>query len=322
MTEVEETAPVRGMDADEQDLADSIYQAVMRYSLDSPRSQQAAQFKIGVSDLGYCSERTRRMLDQQKPDDTDVLAAFIGSAIGDWAEQAIAARWPQAVLKAEVVCPLHGDGGDYLVNGHPDVLLPGLVVDVKTTRGLGVVRRTGPDRQQQFQRHCYAKAAWLGGYFPGIPLEEVKVANVWFDRAGDEKEAYVQMEPYDERWVEEATMWLDDVIYAFVHQQTARKEPPREVCAATCGFFGDCRAQDTDVTGLLTDDTILAAVEMHREGAALRKQANLLLDQAKANLSGVIGSTGKFSVRWVNVNGSHVEYDRAGYQRLDIKEVK
>ena len=43
----------------------------------------------------------------------------------------------------------------------------------------------------------------------------------------------------------------------------ALKEPPREVCAATCGFFKGCREWETDVEGLLTDDTVLEAVTKH-----------------------------------------------------------
>jgi hypothetical protein len=117
-------------------------------------------------------------------------------------------------------------------------------------------------------------------------------------------------------------MWLDDVIYAFVHQQDARKEPAREVCKATCGFYGDCRAMDTDVTGFLTDDTVLTAIEMYEEGAGLAKLGNQLKDQAKAHLTGIQGSTGEFSVRWVHVNGSHVSYDRGGYDRLDVGRIK
>ena len=304
-------------------LAADIYEAMMRNSRHSVRGQQSADFRVGISDLGYCSERTRRMLDHQEPEDTDLLAAFIGTAIGAQVEEALAQAWPDAIIQSEVVVPLHGDGGTYNVWGHPDVLRPnGLVLDGKTDRGLNVVRRTGPNQQQQFQRHCYAKGAWLGGFFPGVALEDVMVGNVWVDRAADEKELHVHLEPYDERVVEAATLWLDDVIYAFLHKQDARKEPAREVCEATCGFYGDCRALDTDVTGLLSDEVVLTAVDMYQDGAALEREGKRLKDQAKAHLNGIQGSTGDFTVRWVHVNGSHVSYDRSGYEKLDVRRIK
>jgi len=312
----------RTMDEVEQGLADRIYRAIMDASLYSLRGQQAAEFRVGISDLGYCSERTRRMLAQQIPEETDVLAAFVGTAIGDHVEAACEAAWPEALRNQTVNVTLVGDGGTYRVMGHPDLVLPWGIIDVKTDRGLAVVRRVGPSQQQQFQRHCYAKGAWEAGMFGDRPLSQVQVANVWVDRAADEKQVHVNLEPYDELVVEAATMWLDDVVYAYTNGQEARKEPPREVCAVTCGFYGDCRARDTDVSGLLTDDTVLTSVEMYREGLDLEKRGSQLKDQARAHLQGIQGSTGEYSVRWVHVNGSHVEYERGSYEKLDVRRIK
>lgn len=655
------------MNANEQMLSTEIYAALMEASLRSVRGQQAAEFRVGISDLGWCSERTKRMLQQQEPDDTDVLAAFIGTAIGDHAEQAVAALWPDALLHQSVTCPLLGETRTYYVTGHPDVVLRrGIVIDFKglaldtpiptptgwttmgllqvgdtvfdrngdpcrvvgksgikntgcwevalrngqrivcddghrwvvsyhqgrrreavwtveqmaawreagrplslpiagtlsttetaslidpwvlgywlgngnqtsglvtcnaddaesvttlvrkagwditlrrdsrsnscsgvvrdlhdqqrdlqtgrllssdglrkrladmgllgdkhvpaeylrgstrqrvallrglmdsdgtwnparrrvvftntnqalslavaelarslgervcfsrvtrtgygkavqsydvewspsftpfalprkadkvqvgkakmhqhrvvsvtriesvptqcitvdsptstylcgeamipthnTDRGLEVPARHGPSRQQQFQRHGYGLGAFLDGLFdPSVALEDVMVANAWIDRAADDKWVEVQMEPFNPEIIEEAARWLDDVTYAFVNDQEARKEPPREMCAVTCGFFADCRAYDTDVTGLLTDDVVIGSVEMYREGLDMEKAGRRLKDQANAHLVGITGSTGKHMVRWTHVNGSHVEYDRKPYDRLDIREVK
>lgn len=323
MTDIDiETAPPRGMDHDEQALADSIYAAVMSASAYSERSLQAANFQAGVSDLGYCSERLRRMLKQEVPEDTDLMPAFIGTALGAGVEEALKLAWPDAHFQSEVTVPMFGEQRTYNVMGHPDVIRPsGLLLDVKTSRGLQLPKRVGPSQQQQFQRHSYAKGASLAGLFD-VPLEQVQVANVWFDRAGDERECYVQMEPYNEAIVDMATMWLDEVVYAYLNDQEARKEPAREVCEVTCGFFKTCRLFDTDVEGLLTDDTILEAVRMYREGMDLTKQGAKMKDQAKAALDGVHGSTGEFMVRWVHVNGSHIEFDRNSYERLDIKGIK
>jgi hypothetical protein len=309
------------MNEEEQALAATVYEAIQLSSNYSHRSMQARAFQVGISDLGWCSERTRRMLQQETPDDSDALAAFIGTAIGDHVERAVTDAWPHAIRQAGVSVTLQGERGVYNISGHPDLLVDNTVIDVKTARGLGVARRTGPSQQQQFQRHCYAKGAVESGLLTG-PLDKVKVANVWIDRAADEHEAHVHMEPYSEQVVESAGWWLDDVVYAYVHGEEARKEPAREVCEKVCGFYSTCRAMDTDVEGLLTDDETLAAVDMFSEGTRLEREGKRLKDQARSHLSGITGSTGEYTVRWTHINESEVAYTRGGYERLDIRRVK
>lgn len=314
----------RAMSPAETELAESVYEAIQRASNYSERSQQTADFRIGISDLGWCSEKVRRMVAGIPEPVTDKTPAFIGTALGDHIEAACTTLWPTAIRQAEVEVLLTGDGGQYRVGGHPDLVLPdGRVLDFKTTRGLHTVRRTGPSQQQQFQRHCYGLGAFQSGLFDeSVTLADVQVANVWMDRAGDERELYVHMEPFSQNVVDEAAMWVDDVVYAYMNEQPARKEPAREVCAKTCGHFATCRALDTDVEGLLTDDTVLVSVDLYREALDMERKAKAMKDVAKQALTGVVGSTGKFSVRWVRVNESEVHFTRAGYDRLDIRAVK
>jgi hypothetical protein len=252
-----------------------------------------------------------------------MLPAWIGTALGDHGEQAYAAKRPDAIIQSEVSIVLHGETRDYTLTGHPDVILPeGVVIDLKTSYGFEYVKRDGPDRQKQFQRHCYAKAAWEAGMFnDGVELSDVKVANLWLDRAGIERSAHVQMEPFNQDIVDEAAAWLDEVVYSYLHQEEARKEPPREMCAKACGFYRTCRAYDTDVSGLLTDQTVLTAVDMHLEAMDLERRAKRLKQQAKVGLAGVSGSTGTHLVRWTTINPSHVSFTRQGYDKLDIKEI-
>jgi hypothetical protein len=322
--ELIESGPARAMTEQEQRMATMIYDAIQDYSQHDERGQQTAEYRVGISDLGFCSERTRRMLAHLDPEDSDVLAAFLGTAIGDHVEKAIYKRWPHAIIQPDITVTLEGQGATYVVPGHPDVVLPeGLLLDVKTTRGLEVVRRRGPSQQQQFQRHCYAKGAWRAGLFaPHLELREIQVGNVWLDRAGDDKSVHVQIEPYDDLMVDAATEWLDEVVYNWQHDQVARKEPPAEMCRAVCGFYETCRKHDTDVQGLLTDETVLVSVDMYEEGKALIREGRRLQDQAKGNFpEGLQGSTGKLMVRGVWINGGHVEYDRQGYTRWDIRKV-
>jgi len=323
VTELAEPGPARVMTDEEELLAEQVYAAIMDVSTFSERSQQQATFRLGISDLGFCSERVRRMIAGIPEPVTDKLHAFLGTAIGDHVEQAVVAKYPNTIRQASVTVVIHSDGGDYTVTGHPDLVFPhGLLLDVKTTRGLNVVRRTGPSQQQQFQRHLYALGAHQAGLFsPDVTLDQVKVANVWLDRAGDEHQAYCHMEPFSPDMVTQAGFWLDDTVYSYLHGEAARKEPPREVCAKICGHFADCRALDTDVEGLLTDDEVLAAVDLHMEASAMAREAAKMKDQAKAHLTGVSGSTGKYAVRWVHVGGAHVEFDRRPSDRLDIKRL-
>lgn len=313
------------MDEQEKWLADAIYHAIQRASHESVRSLQSRDFRAGVSDLGYCSERVRRMLDEQVPEDTDVLQAFLGTAIGDHVEQAVARTFPDAIIQSTVSVALQGEERFYTLTGHPDIVLPteGVLIDVKTSFGLAMAERNGPDQNKQFQRHCYAKGAWEAGLFdPSIPLEQVRVANAWVDRGGVEKRLHVDMEPFDQSVVDDAGMWLDEVVYAYLHQEEARKEPPREVCAVTCGFFAECRAFDTDVEGLIREPKLLDAVALYREGADLEKQGKRMKDEAKVELNGVQGSTGEFLVRWTHVNETAIPATtRRGYDKLEVRKM-
>lgn len=308
-----------------EELAANIYEAIQDASNFSERSQQSADFRMGVSDMGFCSEKVRRMLMGQAEPPGDKLAAFIGTAIGDHAEQALKAKYPHLIIQSEVSLTLDGEGGrTYVVSGHPDVIDPveGIVIDMKTARGLEYVKRDGPDRQKQFQRHAYALGAWEAGMFPDHKLEEIRVANCWLDRGGDDKYAHVNMEPYNPDIITEMGEWLDEVVYAYLHGEEARKEPPREMCAKACGHFLTCRAGDTDVEGLLTDPEVLTAVDMYQEGLELERAGKRLKDQGKIRLVGVEGSTGQFAVRWTTVQGTTVSYKRDAYMKLDLKKVK
>ena len=313
------------MNEEEQLLADDVYDAIMASSRYSKRSKQSSEFRMGVSDLGFCSERMRRMIDRQVPDDTDLLAAFVGTWLGEGVEVAIAAMYPGAIIQADVSLVLEGDHGTYRLGGHPDVILPdqGLLLDVKTDYGLGTIARQGPTQQQQFQRHGYAKGAHDAGLFGDLPLEEVRVANFWLDRAAIDKYGHVQMEQFDPEYIRQAAEWLDDVVYAYTQEEEARKEPPREMCAVTCGFFTSCRAFDTDAQGLITDPSILDHIEAYTEAQQEESAARKRKDQAKRHLEGIKGSTGEFTVRWIHVNESITGPSlRRAHDKLEIRKIR
>lgn len=309
------------MNEREEHVAKQIYGAIQESMHRTDRSAQAQQFRIGISDLGYCSERLRRFLAKQTPDDTDMLAAFIGTWVGEGVERAVVHElWPDAMIQSELLVRLEGDQGTYLVPGHPDIIVPSenLMIDCKTAFGLELARRHGfDDVQKKYQRHCYAKAAIEHGWL----TEDCHVGNLWLDRSAQEKEALLRLEPYDPGVVVEATQWLDQVIYSWSHEEVAAKEPPREMCTA-CGFYQDCRVRDTDVEGLLTAPEVLSAVEIYNEALRMERDAKQMKAQVKGVLNPISGSTGTHLVRWLNVGPSEVSYTRSGYRRLQITELK
>lgn len=309
------------MNENEERLAKQIYAAVQESMHQSDRSQQAQQFRVGVSDLGYCSERLRRFLAKQVPDETDMLAAFIGTWIGEGVEHAVFKHlWPNALIQKEILVRLEGDQGIYLIPGHPDIIEPeeNILIDVKTANGLEFARRHGfEDLQKKFQRHLYAKTAIEHGWL----TEDCLVGNLWLDRSASEKEPLLRLEPYDPAVVVEATEWLDQVIYSWSNEEVAAKEPPREMCTA-CGFYQDCRVLDTDVEGLLTAPEVLTAVEIYDEALGMERAAKKMKAEVKGLLDGIAGSTGTHLVRWVHVGPAEVAYTRSGYEKMSITKLK
>lgn len=312
------------MNEQEREVADAIYGAIMSASSLSERSQQSADFRIGPSDLGFCSERVRRMIAGIPEPETDKLPAFIGTCLGDGVEQAVAKYlWPDAIIQSEVSVTLTGETGlTYTISGHPDIIHENKVLDVKTVNGLEAKRRTGPDRQQQFQRHSYALGAFNAGYLKADSLDDVMVGNVWLDRSGTERCLHVQMEPFDPDQIRQAAEWLDEVVYAYRNEEPARKEPPFAMCAKACGHFATCRALESAVEGLIDDPEQRAGVAMALEAKEMEREAKRLKNQAQILLKDVEGSTGDYTVKWTLVNGGHVAYDRDAYMRLDIRKLK
>jgi hypothetical protein len=312
------------VNAEEEALARFTYQAIQHYATGTERSIQAQMFKVGISDLGHCQEKLRRMILQEpfSDPDRDYSAAFVGTAVGDYVERALLAKWPGAVRQQSIKVVLDSDQGTFEIGGHPDIIVvPGTpsVIDVKTVDGLGKIEHTGPSQQQVFQRNLYGLGCWQQGMFGDIDPETIRVGNVWVDRSAREHRCFANIEYFSWQHIRAATEWLSDVVYAIRHDEEAQREKPREFCEQWCQFYSTCRATDTDVHGLLTDPDVLAAVDLHLEASALKRRASKLDAEAKNALHGISGSTGTHTVRWTHVNGGHVSYDRDSYERLDIK---
>ena len=310
----------------EQHIAEEFRKAVNEWSNSTERSEQAKEFRLGPSDIGYCSERVRRMLDQQVPEDeVEWNKAFIGTVLGDGLETAIQKRWPHAKTQVTLTVTLETSTRRFVMDGHSDVIVPteGLVLDIKMKNGLNYIRRQDTaDQGYQFQRHLYALGAFQSGLFPGLELEDIKVGNVYYDRSGVEAVPHVQIEPFSWDVIHEATEWLEEVVYNFLHNEEARKEPAREVCESTCGFFTKCRAYDTDVEGLITDEKYIGAIDMYADGTQMISRGKKLQNEAKIMLQGVSGHTATKTLRWVQVNGGPVSYMQEPYLKISLTKRK
>jgi hypothetical protein len=316
------------MNESEQAIAERLRDAVNDWNRGTDRSTQS---KIGVSALGYCSERLRRHLDGQEPsDDISWYKAFLGTAIGDYVEKVQEAHlWPDAIYQSEVEIKLAGDVRTYVVTGHPDVVIPpcddfpgGAVIDNKAVDGLVWVRRKDTaDQSYQFQRNIYAAAAHAMGMLGDGPIEDVMVGNVYMDRSGKEDVPHVQIEPYNPDVLFDAAQWLDEVVYALLQGEEAQKEPPREQCTV-CEFFTICRSLDTDAEGKIDHPETLEALSMYQQGLAMEREAKKLKNTAQVRLRDVEGHTPEYVVRWVQVNGGEVSYYRKPYEKLSITKRK
>lgn len=298
----------------------------------SERSSFSNEKKIGVSDIGHCREYARRMIvGEEFTDEQDsYAAAFIGTAVGDYAEDAVNAILVKPGIKQmEVTVQLElGEGYVLKLIGHPDMVFPktdteaefsNQVWDFKTKDGLAVVRRSGFERRQRFQVTLYAKAL----IDLGLLDEDATLALVGIDRSGRDPEPYVEEWTYDPAILEEAMEWFRDVLYAVAHGEEAAKDKPRDWCLSFCPYATGCRLGDTDVEGFITDDLVLKAIEAYNAGHAMEKEGKLLKAAAKSDLENVSGHTPTHTLRWIHINESTVPAStRAAYERLDLRPRK
>lgn len=313
----------------EKELSEWAYAACQDWSNRTERSMQEQDKVIGVSNIGHCSEYVRRLLtDEQPSQDPDKLAAFLGTWIGAGVEQALLAQNPNLLIQSEVSVTLDTDQGSFTITGHPDIVDPerAMVLDCKTVNLLASVTSYATfetNLQKQFQRHLYGYGCWKQGLFGDIPMEDVKVGNLWVDRSGTDHEFHVRLEPLSQSVLDHAKDWLATVVYAYKTGTEAPREPQRTFCENWCEFFGPCRGADTDVEGLITDERHLRAVQVYKEGSKMMSEGKKLQTQAKHELAEVEGSTGEFVVRWVEVGPSDIPATtRRGYRKLSLTKAK
>lgn len=326
---------VNAMTQEEADVAtwidDAVHTAItdsMRYST---RSEWANANKIGVSDIGGCREYVRRtIIDEEFTDPQEnFAAAFVGTAVGDYAEKALQAfadanhpEWHvQTQLSVTVRLVIYGF--ELRLPGHPDGLLKTpekhVVLDFKSKDKLGTTRRQGPEDKQRFQVTLYTKALIDSGE---IDEDKAWCVLTFIDRSGSEPRPVSFAWKYDPAILQQAEQWMEDVIYAVQHGEETSRDMPRSWCWEVCPRATACRGFDTDVEGVIDAPHIVEAAAQYKEANAAMRQLEKDKESAKSVLRGVAGVAGDWVVRWIDVPPTTVaEQERAGYKRLDIRAV-
>lgn len=318
-----------GREAVVKDYGLIISSALTAYMDNSSRSQQASEGKLGPSDIGFCRQKAALMVKGvPATDSTPKMAAAVGTAWHNYAEHALSQSplcegWIFGSISDLTVTAKLPSGAE--ISGHPDIVIPSenTVLDIKTVDGFQWVKREGTSQNHKFQRHLYAMGCIQAGMFD--ETKPVYVGNVYFDRSGKEQEPIVIVEEFDETLTDEIDQWVGDVIYAVANGEEASRDIPSPVCEKICDHFTACRGGLEIHQGgeQITDNELLTAVEMYVEARDLAKQADQMKREASARLHGVNGSTGRFDVRWVDVQPSRVDaFEKSGYSRLDIRKTR
>jgi len=297
------------------------------YMDNSPRSMQADEGRLGPSDIGFCRQKASLMV--KGVDATDAppkWAAAVGTAVHNYVEAAIKSMFPDWLLGSiddlSVTATLPS-GAE--ISGHPDIVIPtdNTVLDIKTVDGFQWIKREGTSQQHKYQRHLYAMGCIQAGIFDDS--KPIYVGNIYFDRSGKQPEPLAVVEEMDPMLTDEIDSWVGDVIYAVKNGEEASRDIPAAVCERICSHFTACRgALEINEGGeLITDNELVAAVDMYTEARNMEKTAKQMKDEASTRLVGVNGSTGAWQVRWVEVQPSRVEsFDKQGYSRLDIRKAR
>lgn len=290
------------------------------FDLLSERSAHGDAGGIGASNFG-CREEMRRILTRsERTDSPDKTAAIVGSYIDGGVKAARVAANPALLVDAELTVTLYprnaGKEG-YKFPVHPDEIdrdEPS-VTDLKTKNGLEAIRRGLADEQYRFQRHLQYLAAYQAGL---VPAEGI-ARNVFLDRSGSDARVHVEQEPFSMQVIEQATEWLDDVLYAVRHGEEASKDRPRIWCEDYCPFFTSCRVGEIEVEQI-TDPRLAAMVDTLGEARSRAKTDKQLIEELVKGdrpLAGLTGRTERFQIvsKWINSEKQTPHY------RVEIKEL-
>lgn len=329
--------------------AQAFYDGIQNASNSTARSKQQQDMYLGMSSLGHCKQYAALMMKQTPfSDDRDKTAAFFGTIAGEAIEKQLQIDHPTWRTQVKLAMPLDRLTvplqGEMEVPGTCDILIPWEgsatveqfnasladdydgdpvyiqgIWDGKSKAELETIRKFGPNRQQIYQLHGYTKGAIEAGLLN--PEHPIVIGDVFFDRSGRDVIPYGVFHLYSDNVVTFINEWVNDVIYAVLHNQDAEREMPRDWCANWCEYYSVCRGTDTDVSGLIEDPEVIQAATLYRHYTKQETAAKKAKDLLKPKLEGVSGSTGTLLVRNTVIEGSEVSYFRAGYTKIEVRDV-
>ena len=301
--------------------------AIRAYSDSSDRSIQSDRGILGPSDIGFCRQKAVLMTrGVAATDSTPIMPAAIGTAIHNYVEAAIKEMFPDwlvgSIDRIKVTATLPS-GAE--ISGHPDIVIPAdnTLLDLKTKDGLEWVKREGASQQNKYQRHLYILGCIQSGLLDDS--KPIYVGNAFLDRSGKEELIITDTSEYDPTLTNEIDAWVTDVIYAIKNKEDASRDIPAAICERICSHFTACRGalEIHDGGTMIEDAETLAAIDMYVEAREISKNADQMKKEASSRLFGVNGSTGKWQIRWVEVQPSRVEaFEKQGYSRLDIRKIR
>lgn len=169
------------MDAFEQAAAKVVADTIQNAANGTARSAQAAEFRLGMSNIGHCQQAAVYMIKQTPAsDERKKTAAFFGTVSGEAIEKQMKLDHPDWLFQAEGIFPIPS-GGElgchvdiavparssvspeaFIASKQPGYEGPDLFVqgiwDLKSKDKLDVIKKYGPSKQQVFQVTGYAKA--------------------------------------------------------------------------------------------------------------------------------------------------------------------
>ena len=290
-------------------MDESAYAAWMGTALDSyaVTQERARQTRLGISDIGTCREKARRLLAGERATDAPSLrAAEMGTAVHQYVAMALASSYPGLLIERKITVSLPNN--TIIIPGTADIIDPHepSVTDLKTRQNAAALAYTashGADDQQRYQRHlCY-----LGALQEGlVPMEGI-TRNVWLPRAGDTDDVIVEQEPFSWDVIKEVDEWLEHVAYAAAHHELAPRDKHAAWCAKFCQFYSDCRLGSDSAR--VDDPALIDAAQSwdHHDRAAKHHRA--IADGAKQELEVLQGHDPRYvveipggTVGWVYVH--------------------
>jgi hypothetical protein len=311
---------------DAETLSALVHTAITSFDAQRPRSVQSREGILGPSDLGFCRQKALlTMRGTPQSDSKSIWAAVVGTAVGEYVEKCVKATFPDWLVGSQDnirVTYTTLTGAE--ISGTPDIVVPSmnLVADLKTKDGFEWEERKGSSTSNKYQRHAYAKGLIAAGILDGS--RPVYVANVYLDRSGQIEMPLSEVEEMDPMLDDEITQWVEDVIYARLHEEDASRDIVAPVCAKICEFFTVCRgglpASESDV---YEDPDIIEAVTMYVEGREMAAAGEKQRKAASKILTGLNGAAGGWQVRTTEVGETDVPgFHRKGYLKVEVVPIK